>query len=351
MEKPLVPLMCGDCKRPVMDHTVAIELCSECDELRCGDCASVVSGRFVCWACQPRLAARLETRRAAGAAPSRTASTPTFAHSPPGPKSPKPGLLDRFLASASGSDEQARREREAKRVLRAKLEREERMRECGRTWKEEVIPHWVKTATSRKVRDLCWQGIPPSLRKDVWPLLIGNRLSISPELFEIHGGRAFEVRNLSSTGQLNLAESDQHSNKEQSVLLIPVDIGRTFPLLGFFQEEGPQHEELRHVLEAYVCLRPDIGYVQGDESRRRRAHVCVCVCVIHSSSILLRHVFHRRRFSAQHGLLHVVSVFSKRAEPQDLPRILPDEHDSDPQVHAGAGGAHGQASAQDCQAL
>lgn len=46
-------------------------------------------------------------------------------------------------------------------------------------------------------------------------------------------------------------------------MLIPVDIGRTFPLLGFFQEEGPQHEELRHVLEAYVCLRPDIGYVQG----------------------------------------------------------------------------------------
>jgi hypothetical protein len=56
---------------------------------------------------------------------------------------------------------------------------------------------------------------------------------------------------------------ESRNNKEQSVLLIPVDIGRTFPLLGFFQEDGPHHEQLRHVLEAYVCLRPDIGYVQG----------------------------------------------------------------------------------------
>lgn len=71
------------------------------------------------------------------------------------------------------------------------------------------------------------------------------------------------VRKLSDVGGSSADTSDSRSNKESSVLLIPVDIGRTFPLLGFFQDQGPQHEELRHVLEAYVCLRPDIGYVQG----------------------------------------------------------------------------------------
>jgi hypothetical protein len=35
-----------------------------------------------------------------------------------------------------------------------------------------------------------------------------------------------------------MLEDANLSNKEQSVLLIPVDIGRTFPLLGFFQDEG-----------------------------------------------------------------------------------------------------------------
>ncbi len=82
--------------------------------------------------------------------------------------------------------------------------------------------------------------------------------------------------------------------KENTVNLIPLDLPRTFPCLSFFQVcplaiynsclkqcqvpcicnstdphvlvlqvEGPCHEPLGKVLEAYVCLRPDIGYVQG----------------------------------------------------------------------------------------
>ena len=143
---------------------------------------------------------------------------------------------------------------EAKR-LKKKKEREEKIRENSKIWKDDIIDNYGKYQGGRKVKDLCWQGtwkesvicsdafclirvvgIPPNLRKSVWPLLIGNRLSISEELFEIHGGRAFEVRKHTS---LEGMVDDMHlSNKEQSVLLIPVDIGRTFPLLGFFQEEG-----------------------------------------------------------------------------------------------------------------
>ena len=151
------------------------------------------------------------------------------------------------------------------RLLQSPSEREdrdERMVERAREWREEVVPQWSKLAGGRRVKKLLWQGVPPNLRKTVWPLLVGNKLSISPELFHIHGGRAFEVRKQSSQDGSTF-EDVTATNKELSVMLIPVDIGRTFPLLGFFQEEGPQHEELRHVLEAYVCLRPDIGYVQG----------------------------------------------------------------------------------------
>lgn len=34
-------------------------------------------------------------------------------------------------------------------------------------------------------------------------------------------------------------------------------------ILQFFQEGGPFHEPLQTVLECYVKLRPDVGYVQG----------------------------------------------------------------------------------------
>ena len=51
--------------------------------------------------------------------------------------------------------------------------------------------------------------------------------------------------------------------REDTVKLIEMDLARTFPQLGLFQPSGPLHEPLKDVLQAYVCYRPDIGYVQG----------------------------------------------------------------------------------------
>lgn len=44
-------------------------------------------------------------------------------------------------------------------------------------------------------------------------------------------------------------------------------IGSYWPRLltrarSFFSAEGPHHAALRRVLEAYVCYRPDVGYVR-----------------------------------------------------------------------------------------
>lgn len=69
-------------------------------------------------------------------------------------------------------------------------------------WNTEILPHWdsmyVSTAVcargclslfnalcvcrkgTRRVRELWWQGLPPSVRGRVWSLAIGNELNITP---------------------------------------------------------------------------------------------------------------------------------------------------------------------------
>lgn len=38
----------------------------------------------------------------------------------------------------------------------------------------------ARRCTSRRVRDLWWQGVPPSVRGKVWSLAVGNDLNITP---------------------------------------------------------------------------------------------------------------------------------------------------------------------------
>ncbi|XP_013134549.1 PREDICTED: TBC1 domain family member 12-like [Papilio polytes] len=52
-------------------------------------------------------------------------------------------------------------------------------------------------------------------------------------------------------------------NDECSMELIQLDIARTFPHLCIFQPGGPYFDVLHELLAAYVCYRPDIGYIQG----------------------------------------------------------------------------------------
>lgn len=49
---------------------------------------------------------------------------------------------------------------------------------------------------------------------------------------------------------------------ECSMELIQLDIARTFPHLCIFQPGGPYFDVLHEMLAAYVCYRPDIGYIQ-----------------------------------------------------------------------------------------
>jgi len=141
-------------------------------------------------------------------------------------------------------------EKERERLEELRLLREQRKVESIPYWRE-VITSWPKMKSLAKTRQLWWNGFPPSVRGELWELGIGNELNITSELMHIFGAQSKQVLQKESLG------------REDSAKLIPLDLPRTFPALNFFQKDGPYHQQLRDILEAYVCYRPDIGYVQG----------------------------------------------------------------------------------------
>jgi len=145
-------------------------------------------------------------------------------------------------------------DKEIKKKEKQRKEREKRLEDSIKVWSEDVIPNWDKRKGTKKVRELVCQGIPSLVRSKVWPLLIGNDLNITPELFSIFGARAERAKQRTESNSLG---------REGTVSLIHLDLPRTFPMLSIFQDDGPLHQSLANILEAYVCYRPDVGYVQG----------------------------------------------------------------------------------------
>ncbi|XP_028844076.1 TBC1 domain family member 12 [Denticeps clupeoides] len=153
-----------------------------------------------------------------------------------------------------------------KQQLKERYRQEESIATAMVIWNNEVLPNWESMRNTRRVKDLWWQGLPPSVRGKVWSLAIGNELNITPELYEIFLSRAKEKwRSFSETSSENETEDCGASlaDRESSLDLIKLDISRTFPSLYIFQKGGPYHDLLHSVLGAYTCYRPDVGYVQG----------------------------------------------------------------------------------------
>ncbi|XP_043918763.1 TBC1 domain family member 14 isoform X1 [Protopterus annectens] len=166
------------------------------------------------------------------------------------------------------------RKREIKEAQKRKKQLEERCKleesigNAAVAWNSEILPNWETMCNSRKVRDLWWLGIPPSVRGKVWTLAIGNELNITHELYDICLARAKDKwKSLSTAGpEVEHDEKDTGStvaDREASLELIKLDISRTFPNLCIFQQGGPYHDMLHSILGAYTCYRPDVGYVQG----------------------------------------------------------------------------------------
>jgi hypothetical protein len=126
-------------------------------------------------------------------------------------------------------------------------------------------------------------------------LCIGNKFSITKEYYDIEANKSIQLLvkinknskkkinnkiNNENKKEINSNESENSSmsiatkklyskyikqtlDKEKSISLIDLDIGRTFSSLGVFKNESQLGNNLKEILRIFVVARPDIGYVQG----------------------------------------------------------------------------------------
>ena len=149
-------------------------------------------------------------------------------------------------------------------------------------------------------------GLPPTVRGRIWMLCLGNRFSITKEYYQIQVNNSLEIlkkyqklkdnkNKIKNNNIENNKENDKKDNnkennniinnninkdevnesdeedskdfvsrdKEKSIIIIELDIERTFPYLGLFKGKSPMAEDLREILRVFVISRPDIGYIQG----------------------------------------------------------------------------------------
>ncbi|KAL7875453.1 hypothetical protein AOLI_G00104160 [Acnodon oligacanthus] len=169
---------------------------------------------------------------------------------------------------AQAKKRELREAQKRKKQLEDRAKQEESIGNAALTWSQEILPNWATMCSSKRVKELWWQGVPPSVRGRVWSLAIGNDLNITHELYDICLARAKERWNaspaLSATTDTDTGDAgSSHADREASLELIKLDISRTFPSLCIFQKGGPYHDVLHSILGAYTCYRPDVGYVQG----------------------------------------------------------------------------------------
>jgi len=181
---------------------------------------------------------------------------------------------------------QKQKEHELRKKKQKEEEREKRLSELKVIWERDVLPQWNEVYHESRVIALWREGIPSAVRGKVWMLAIGNKSSITPELFKICTQKAKSIKailtkistlkakvnspnippakedieELEKT-KAELAKHEQPDSRERSISGIQYDLPRTFPELGFFKQGGGFYEELEQVLEAFVVSRPDIGYV------------------------------------------------------------------------------------------
>lgn len=174
---------------------------------------------------------------------------------------------------------EAREAKERKRAEEIQRRLEDQAAAACRLWSETILPKWDEMKNTKRCRELWWQGIPSKVRGCVWLLVIKNELNLTEELYNICCARALErlsavseegtveapncFHRRSDFGVVEDCSSSQSFNRENTVELIHLDVSRTFPSLGIFQKGGPYYDLLLKLLGAYVCYRPDVGYVQS----------------------------------------------------------------------------------------
>lgn len=182
----------------------------------------------------------------------------------------------------------------------AQINREQTIQKHIVIWEKEILPEWENKKSDPNTISIWWYGIPPRVRGAVWLKVLNT--NIPQEQYKIYLAQAAVVqkiikredierkreymkasKELSGPNVPDRADNRKSASqryqesialqpdpdlrelvgKERSVSVITLDLPRTFPALSFFQPGGPCHHQLKHVLEAFVCSRTDLGYVQG----------------------------------------------------------------------------------------
>eukprot|EP00750_Incisomonas_marina_P018070 INCI2698.1.p1 GENE.INCI2698.1~~INCI2698.1.p1 ORF type:complete len:1629 (-),score=251.56 INCI2698.1:256-4593(-) len=144
-----------------------------------------------------------------------------------------------------------------------------------------VVPRRVVVLN---ITSLWLEGIPAAMRSWVWPQLIGNSLRITPAVFFTARRRVYKVKHLLKSARLGSGSIDTITGKpagvgggypcspalenllrgrEKTISLIDTDLPRTLPYLRLFGKGEALYSTVRDALEAFVCHRPELGYIQG----------------------------------------------------------------------------------------
>ncbi|KAG6606445.1 TBC1 domain family member 14 [Phytophthora cinnamomi] len=134
-----------------------------------------------------------------------------------------------------------------RRVERRRQQLPKLKRTFSETWLEEVfvLPSGGTREDVPLLDALCFAGIPKELR--------GQDAATIQASVSAKTSTATEV----SIAEMLVAHG------ERSIKLVNVDMPRTFGHHPLFQPGAEGTERTTEVLEAYICYRPDLGYVQG----------------------------------------------------------------------------------------
>lgn len=174
------------------------------------------------------------------------------------PKDPKEERrhLREYQRMMAASMEAEKRRRSTLQVQRC--EKDDARESLNRIWQYYVEESTDITAIDKRVNDLCWRGINPSLRGKVWQRAVGNALGLTATSYEKALNRAREIKT---------QPSDQLDRNDRGMERWFVDIERdaetAFPTLHLFQRDAPLWQDLVNVCEAYACYRSDVGYIYG----------------------------------------------------------------------------------------
>nr|CAH7765164.1 unnamed protein product [Callosobruchus chinensis] len=157
-----------------------------------------------------------------------------------------------ILLAAKRKEAQTNAAKQKQQKLQLKLE--EQQAASTKHFTQHVLPHWEVMRTNKKTLELWWQGLPSSVRGRVWKLAIGNQLNVTEQLYEMCLLRAHNRLNAAPDGP-TLDEEGGAADLESSMDAIRLDISRTFPHLGIFQQGGPYSHTLHSLLAAYVFYR------------------------------------------------------------------------------------------------